>query len=161
MQKKLAIKDWTVPQNLSDVRSFLGLASYYRKFIQNFSSIAYPLTRLTQKNKPFEWTIESENAFITLKCLLTNTPILAYPYVKEPFILDTDASTFGVGDVLSQIQYGEEKVLAYGNKILSKSQSKYCTTYREHLAVVTFIKQFKQHLYGRHFLLRIDHSSLF
>ena len=71
---------------------------------------------------------------------------MAYPDIKEPFILDTDASAFDFGGVLSQIQNGEEKVIAYGSKTLSKSQSKYCTTYRELLAVVIFIKQFKHYL---------------
>lgn len=132
----------------------------YRKFIYNFSQIAYPLTRLTQKNRHFEWSEESENAFNTLKRLLTESPVLSYPDIKETFILDTDASAYGVGAVLSQVQNGRETVIAYGSKTLSKSQRKYCTTYRELLAVVLFIKNFKHYLYGRHFLLRTDHSSL-
>ena len=159
-QKIAAIKEWPVPENISDVRSFLGLASYYRKFIYNFSQIAYPLTRLTQKNRHFEWSEESENAFNTLKRLLTESPVLSYPDIKETFILDTDASAYGVGAVLSQVQNGRKTVIAYGSKTLSKSQRKYCTTYRELLAVVLFIKNFKHYLYGRHFLLRTDHSSL-
>lgn len=159
-QKIAAIKEWPVPENISDVRSFLGLASYYRKFIYNFSQIAYSLTRLTQRNRHFEWTKESENAFNTLKRLLTEASVLSYPDTNETFILDTDASAFGVGAVLSQIQNGRETGIAYGSKTLSKSQRKYCTTYRELLAVVLFIKNFKHYLYGRHFLLRTDHSSL-
>lgn len=118
--------------------------SYYRKFIYNFPQIAYPLTRLTQKNRHFEWTEESENAFNTLKRLLTESPVLSYPDIKETFILDTDAtsdtSAYGVGAVLSQVQNGRETVIAYGSKTLSKSQRKYCTTYRELLAVVLLLR---------------------
>lgn len=143
-QKIAAIKEWPVPENISDVRRFLGLASYYRKFIYNFSQIAYPLTRLTQTNRHFEWTEESENAFNTLKRLLTESPVLSYPDIKETFILDTDAtsdtSAYGVGAVLSQVQNGRETVIAYGSKTLSKSQRKYCTTYRELLAVVLLLR---------------------
>ncbi|CAG2233136.1 unnamed protein product [Mytilus edulis] len=83
-----------------------------------------------------------------------------YPTREDPFILDTDASLYGIGAVLSQVQNGEERVIAYGSKTLSRSQIKYCTTYRELLAVVVFVKQFKHYLYGRNFLLRTDHSSL-
>lgn len=133
---------------------FLGLASYYCKFIYNFSQIAYPLTRLTQKNRHFEWSEESENSFNTLK------RVLSYPHIKETFILDTDASAYGVGAVLSHVQNGRKTVIAYGSKTLSKSQRKYCTLYRELLAVVLFIKNFKHYLCGRHFLFRTDHSSL-
>lgn len=92
-QKIAAIKEWPVPENISDVRSFLGLASYYRKFIYNFSQIAYPLTRLTQKNRHFEWSEESENAFNTLKRLLTESLVLSYSDTKETFIHDTHASS--------------------------------------------------------------------
>lgn len=91
---------------------------------------------------------------------MTEAQVLSYPETKGTFILDTDASAFGVGAVLSQIQNGREKVIAYGSKTLSKSQRIYCTTYREILAVILIIKNFKHYLYGRHFLLRTDHSSL-
>ena len=140
------------------MRSFLGISSYYRRFIPDFSSVAYPLTRLTQKNRQFEWTDQCETAFLTLKRLLTTAPILSYPSRDDMFVLDTDASAFGVGAVLSQIQDGQEKVIAYGSKTLS--QMGYCTTYRELLAVVTFVKQFRHYLYGRPFLVRTDHASL-
>ena len=158
--KILAVNNWPRPTSVSDIRSFLGLASYYRRFIENFSDVAYPLTRLTQKNKKFEWTDECDVAFNTLKHLLTTAPVLSYPSSNDPFILDTDASAYGVGAVLSQIQNGKEVVIAYGSKTLSRSQMGYCTTYRELLAVVTFVKQFRHYLYGRPFLLRTDHSSL-
>ena len=155
-----AIKNWPIPSGVADVRSFLGLASYYRQFIENFSTIAYPLTRLTQKDVKFKWTDDCSTALEQLKHALMNAPVLAYPTLNDRFILDTDASAFGIGAVLSQLQNGVEKVIAYSSKTLSKSQRRYCTTYRELLAVVSFVKQFKHYLYGRPFLLRTDHSSL-
>lgn len=159
-EKITAVQDWPTPTSVTEIRSFIGIASYYRRFIENFSNIAYPLTRLTQKDKKFEWSEDCENAFITLKHLLTTAPILSYPSTNDMFILDTDASAYGVGAVLSQLQDGKEVVIAYGSKTLSRSQMGYCTTYRELLAVVTFVKQFRHYLYGRPFLLRTDHASL-
>ncbi|CAC5422995.1 unnamed protein product [Mytilus coruscus] len=90
--------------------------------------------------------------------LIAHTVIVAG--ISDSFILDTDASLFGIGAVLSQVQNGEELVISYGSKTLSRAQTKYCTTYRELLAVVTFVKQYRHFLYGRKFLIRTDHSSL-
>ena len=159
-EKTEAIQNWPKPENVSDVRSFLGIASYYRKFIPSFSEISFPLNQLTRKNTKFIWNSRCENSFHQLKHVLTSTPILAYPTRNDPFILDTDASLHGIGAVLSQVQGGEERVICYGSKTLSRSQTRYCTTYRELLAVVTFVKQFRHYLYGRKFLIRTDHSSL-
>lgn len=105
-EKVAAVQDWHTPTSVTDVRSFIGLASYYRRFIQDFSNVTYPFTRLTQKNKKFEWSEDSEKAFNTLKHLLTTTPIHSYPKADDTFILDTDASAFGVGAMLSQLQDG-------------------------------------------------------
>lgn len=104
-----AIKNWPKPHNVGDVRSFLGIASYYRKFIPNFSDAAFPLTQLTRKNQKFTWTESCVNAFDHLQHALTTTPILAYPTREDPFILDTDASLYGIGAVLSQVQNGVER----------------------------------------------------
>ncbi|CAC5371137.1 Retrovirus-related Pol polyprotein from transposon 17.6 [Mytilus coruscus] len=130
------------------------------KFIPSFSELSFPLNQLTRKNWKFKWTDDCENSFHKLKQALTSAPILAYPTQNDSFILDTDASLYGIGAVLSQVQNGEELVISYGSKTLSRAQTKYCTTYRELLAVVTFVKQFRHFLYGRQFLIRIDHSSL-
>jgi hypothetical protein len=121
-----------------------------------------PLTALTQKGKAFEWDDKCEESFQVLKRNLTDSPILAYPSPdpSDKFILDTDASNFGIGAVLSQVQGGTEKVIAYGSKGLSKSQRNYCTTYRELLALVEFAPYYKHFLLGRRFLVRTDHSSL-
>jgi hypothetical protein len=117
-----------------EVRSFLGLCSYYRKFIFHFANIARPLHKLTEKNQSFVWTEECQMAFENLKQALTNTPILAYPRNEDSFILDTDASNTCMGAVLSQIQDGKEKVIAYYSKAFSRTERKYCVTRRELLA---------------------------
>ena len=155
-----AVKNWERPNTVKEVRSFVGFAQYYRKHIQNFSNIAAPLYQLTKKNAKFIWTSVCETAFQKLVELLSSAPILSFPTREDPFILDTDASLFGVGGVLSQIQNGEERVIAYGSKALSSSQRNYCTTMRELLAVVLFIHEFHHFLWGRHFTLRTDHASL-
>jgi hypothetical protein len=99
-------------------------------------------------------------SFENLKQALTNTPILAYPRNEDSFILDTDASNTCMGAVLSQIQDGKEKVIAYYSKAFSRTERKYCVTRRELLAVVASIKHFHHYLYGRHFLVRSDHDAL-
>ena len=127
--KVAQVNNWEVPQTLSELRSFLGLASYYRKFIAGFATIASPLHELQRKNKTFQWSDECQKAFNILKERLTSAPILAYPRGEGNFILDTDCSGVGMGAVLSQIQDGEEKVIAYGSHALNRSQRRYCTTY--------------------------------
>ena len=155
-----AVVDWPTPTCVKEVRSFLGFCSYYRSFVQGFSHQAAPLHELTKKTVKFEWSDAYDDAFNKLKARLVNSPILGYPRDEGLFILDTDASLYGSGAVLSQIQDGEEKVIAYGSKSLSKTQRNYCTTMRELLACVVFMKQFHHYLWGRRFLLRTDHASL-
>ena len=99
-----AIKNWPRPENVSEVRSLLGITSYYRKHICSFSELAFLLTQLTRKNQKFHWTEDCEAAFIKLRQALVSSPILAYPTREDPFILDTDASMFGIGAVLFQKQ---------------------------------------------------------
>ena len=94
-----------------------------------------------------------------MKELLISAAILYFPQDDDEFIIDTDASANGIGAVLSQMQNGEEKVIAYASKTLNDSQRKYCTTYRELLAVITFVKQFRHYVWGRHFKIRSDHAS--
>ena len=97
-EKVEAVQTWPVPKNVKQVRSFLGLCSYYRKFIRNFSTIAKPLTRLTEKHmSKFSWTGECNDAFTELKSRLVSAPILTYPDIEQDFILDTDASGVGIG----------------------------------------------------------------
>ncbi len=154
------IREWPTPKCQKDVRSFLGIASYYRRFIEEFGKIAHPLHQLTEKKAIFRWTPECEQAFNTLKHKLTSAPILAFPTPHDLFVLDTDASGYALGAVLSQIQDGVERVIAYSSKSLTKEQRNYCTTRRELLAIITFLKKFRHYLLGRPVKVRTDHSSL-
>ena len=139
----------------------MGLANYYRRYIKGFAEIAKPLHKLTERNAPFKWTLVCENAFSTLLSKLTTTPVLAYPDFNQQFILDTDASNVAIGAVLSQIgDDGQEHVIAYGSKLLTKGECQYSVTRRELLAVVVFTKYFRPYLLGRSFVLRTDHGSL-
>ena len=160
--KIVAVQNWDVPKSVKDVRSFLGLASYYRKFIPAFATIAAPLTRLTEKNVKFQWSEACQKALNDLKEALTTAPVLSYPKDNGQYIIDTDASLFGIGAVLSQVQNGEEKVIAYASKSLSRSQRRYCTTKRELLAVVQFVTvTFRNYLAPEdEFIIRTDHASL-
>ena len=123
--------------------------------------MARPLHRLTERNYHFKWTTECRQAFEELKAELTTAPVLAYPDYSRPFILDTDASDSGIGAVLSQYDdNGQECVVAYASRMLSKAERRYCVTRRELLAVVVFTQQFRPYLLGRKFTQRTDHGSL-
>ena len=160
-KKLLAVNDWPQPKTATEVRQFVGLASYYRKFIPNFATVCKPLHQLTEKNNCFAWTEKCQNAFDNLKKLLTSAPILSYPLLQgQRFLIDCDASNVGVGAVLSQIQDGEEKVISYFSKCLSRTERKYCTTRKELLAVVMAVKNFHHFLFGQQFTVRTDHGSL-
>ncbi|GBM78131.1 Retrovirus-related Pol polyprotein from transposon 297 [Araneus ventricosus] len=155
-----AVVDWPRPETVHDVRSFLGLCTYYRRFVKNFSTIARPLHKLTEAKSNFNWTEECEKSFNSLKQALASSSILTYPRNDKDFILDTDASNEGIGAVLSQNIGNEERVIAYFSKSLGKPERNYCVTHKELLAIVKSIEHFHHYLYGRKFLLRTDHASL-
>ena len=159
-EKTKAIKDWPPPTDVHQVRSFLGTCSYYRRFINQFAEIAKPLHNLTLKNASFIWTDECSLSFRRLKQAIMTAPVLGYPCDTGLYILDTDASKNAVGAVLSQIQNGDEKVLAYYSQALSKEERNYCVTRKELLAIIKGIKHFHHYLYGQHFKVRTDHGSL-
>ena len=158
--KITAVCDWPTPTSASSLRSFLGLCSYYRRFVRGFATIAAPLHRLTEKGKVFTWTEECDIAFQRLKQVLSSAPVLVYPSTDGTFILDTDASDTGIGAVLSQVQGGEERVIAYFSQSLAKAERRYCVTRKELLALVMAVKHFHHYLYGRHFKVRTDHGAL-
>ena len=158
--KVACVENWPRPCTVSDVRSFLGFASYHRRFIRDFSAIARPLTAMTEKGVEFYWGELQEGSFRKLRLALSTAPMLSHPLPECEFILDTDASNFAVGGVLSQVVDGIERVVAYASTALSHSQMNYCTTHRELLAVVTMVRRFRHYLLGRNFRLRTDHSSL-
>ena len=152
--------DWPVPANVTEVRGILGLGNYYRRFVRDFSKMVHPLTELTKKEKAFIWTGPCQEAFEKLKQALVSPDIMAFPSVSGLFILDTDASDRTIGAVLSQLQDGSERVIAYGSHALNKAECNYCVTDRELLAVMFFMIQYKHYLLGRHFLVRSDHQAL-
>ena len=159
-EKTRSVDEWPRPRSVHDVRSFLGLCSYYRKFVQNFAIIAKPLHALTGKYIKFEWSMECEKAFVGLKKALTSALILAMPLDDAPYILDTDASNIALGAVLSQVQEGQERVIAYASRLLSKQEANYCTTRKEMLALVYYTQSFRQYLLGKPFIIRTDHAAL-
>ena len=124
-QKVSAVEQWPTPRNVRDVRSFLGLCTYYRRFVQNFASIAAPLHRLTKKGQQFQWTEECQTAFDNLKGALVRAPVLPYPDPTLPYIVDCDASAEGIGAVLSQEKVGKEFVVAYYSRKFSKPERNY------------------------------------
>ena len=155
------VKNWPVPKTSKRVQQFLGLANYYRRFVQGFTNTARPLHRLTEKTAKFTWSAECQAAFDELCHRLCETPVLSFPDYSKSFILDTDASDTGLGAIISQLdESGHEHVTAYGSRLLCKTERKYCVTRRELLDVVTFVKHFRPYLLGRRFTLRTDHGSL-
>ena len=161
-EKTRMVSEWPVPVSVKEVRSFLGLTGYYRRFVKNYASIAAPLHTLTKKDQPFVWTElteETQEAFEALKEALTSPSVFAMPNDTGEFVLDTDACDRTIGDVLSQMQDGVEKVIAYAGRSLDKRDN-YCTTRKEWLAIVYSLKYFKQYFMGRHFKIRTDHAPL-
>ena len=134
--------------------------SFFNFFIKGFPSIAKPLYRLTEKKTKFDWTDDFQKSFLNLKQALSTAPILAFPRTDLPFILDTDASDHGIGVVLSQIQEGIERFIAYYSGVLSKAERNYCVTRRKLLAVVDSVQNLHYYLCGRPFYIRTDHSAL-
>ncbi|MBJ5579749.1 hypothetical protein JGG64_23060 [Salmonella enterica subsp. enterica serovar Derby] len=155
-----AISTWPVPKDVHELRSFLGLCSYYRRFMKGFSVTAAPLHRLTESKEKFVWTGSWQEAFNKLKEALSSAPVLAYSQPDQPFILDTDASNTGIWAVLSQVQDGQEKVIAYFSKSLSETERNSCVTRKELLAVVKAVEHFHHYLYGQKFLVRTDPGAL-
>ena len=140
---------------------FLGLCSYYRQFIPNFTEIAEPLQSLTRKDTIWTWLKPQQQTFNELKKQLTETPVLALPVTGGQYILQTDASDIAIRAVLSQIQKdGFEHPIAYASRTLSKAERNYMTTKKECLAVVFWTKQFRLYLWGQHFIVETDHSAL-
>ena len=159
-QNTMKVIGWREPSTVTEVRSYLGLCSYYRRFIKGFSDIAHPLIHLTKKGVEFKWTELCQQSFEELKRKLISPEIMAYPNEKDQFILDCDASNFCIGAVLSQRQGDKERVISYGSRTLSKAERNYCVTDRELLAVKYFVSYYRQYLLGRKFVVRTDHQAL-
>ncbi|WVZ80273.1 hypothetical protein U9M48_027764 [Paspalum notatum var. saurae] len=150
------VLNWKQPQTVTEIRSFLGLAGYYHRFIKDFSKITKSMTALTEKNAKFAWSPKCEDAFGTLKKLLTSAPILAQPDITKPFDVYCDASGSGFGCVLMQ----EERVIAYASCQLRKHEMNYPTHDLELLAIVYVLKKWRHYLLGNTCHIYTDHKSL-
>ena len=151
-----AVIDWQAPTTVTEIRSFLGLAGYYRKFIQDFFKIATPITQLTKKGAPFTWSVQCQQAFELLKRKLMTAPVLVIPSSDRQFVVYTDASLMGLGGVLMQVQ----RVVAYASRQLRIHERNYPTHDLELDAVVFALKIWRHYLYGVQFELFTDHKSL-
>lgn len=161
------IKNYPVPHNVNKVKSFLGLANYYRKFVPDFSSIIEPINRLLKKNCKFVWTEQCENSFQLIKAKIMSPQILAFPDFEKPFVLTTDASNIALGAVLSQKENDKcnfleeiDRPVAFASRLLNGAEKNYHTMEKEMLAVVWGINNFRPYLYGRFFTVITDHKPL-
>ena len=156
-----ALKGFKIPTNVSETRSLLGFFNYFRHLIPNYSHIAHPLTQLLKKNVPFSWNIEQQSAYDKLKKLLLLDPSLSFPDYTKPFILSVDASNYGVGAVLAQLnEEGLEKPIAFTSRLLNKAERNYSTTEREALAIIHALSKFRTIILGYNLKIYTDHSAL-
>ena len=154
------VLNFPAPKNLRQLRRFLGMASWYRRFLKNLAALSEPLSRLTNKGRKYEWGEEQQEAFEKIKALLASAPMIQSPRFDEQFVIQTDASDTGIGAVLFQIIDGAERVLEFASRILTSAERNYSVTERECLAVVWAIKKFRAYVEGYEFKVITDHSSL-
>ena len=155
-----AVQEWLEPKNRKQMEQFLGFINCHWRFIQDLAKTTAPLHELTDPKAKWHWGEEHSKAFSQLKQVMTSVPVLGCPKADEPFILDTDASDFAIGGVLSQVQDEKERPISFASKVLNSAQRDNCTTRKELLAVVIFTRHFRHYLLGRVFLIRTDHASL-
>ncbi|VDI12450.1 Hypothetical predicted protein [Mytilus galloprovincialis] len=160
-EKTASVHSFAAPKNVKEVRMFLGLCNYYRKFIHNYSKITSPLNQLLHKDQQFHWTDECQRSLETLKTKLTSAPILVFPDFNKEFILHTDASGTAIGYVLGQHDKDKKlRVIAYGGRMLRKPEQRWDVKDRECLALVVAIKQFHVYLANNKFHVYTDHIAL-
>jgi hypothetical protein len=155
-EKIKAIREWLPPQNLSQVRSFLGLAGFYRRFVKDFSTIAAPINELTKKDMPFHWGEKQKCAFEELKMKLTSAPLLALPDFGKTFEIECDACGVGIGGVLMQ----EGRPIAYFSEKLSGPTLNYSIYDKELYALVRCLETWQHYLLSKEFVIHSDHESL-
>ena len=155
-----AIKEWPTPVKVTDVRSFLGTAGYYHKFIKDFSGLALPLTHLTKNDVKFEWGQKQQEAFDSIKAAISTAPVLALPDPSLPFIVHTDASEFAIGAVLMQDQGKGEQPIAFLSKKMLDAETRYPVHEQELLAIIHALNSWRHYLSGTKFTIRTDHKSL-
>jgi hypothetical protein len=154
-KKTDAMLNWLIPQNFIELRGFIGLTGYYRKFVKHYGILARPLTNILH-HKSFHWSKEAQQAFDKLKIALTTTPILAFPDFTKTLIVETDACDIGISVVLSQ----DNHPIAYFNKGLSAANQKISTYEKDSLAMLMAVDKRRSFLHGNPFVIKIDHQSL-
>jgi hypothetical protein len=154
-EKIQAILDWPPPKNISHLRGFFGICSYYRRFVKGFSQLAAPLTDLTKKGA-FRWTDEAQRTFDKMKEVMSTCPVLALPDFTQPFVLECDASGEGIGAVLMQ----QRHLIAYERRKLTESERLYSIYDKEMLAIMHALAKFRQYLVGGKFVVKTDHNNL-
>lgn len=155
-RKTAAISNWITPKTIKEVQGFLGLTNYYRRFICNYAKIAAPLYNLTHQDQPFEWNVKAEGAFVRLKQMLCEAPLLRFPDLNETFFVTTDASNDAVGAILEQ----KDRIVSYASRVLKPAEKNYSVIEKECLALVFALKNFRHFLLGRKFLVYSDHRPL-
>ena len=159
--KLKTVSNYPVPKNIKEMKQFLGLSNYYKRFIRNYAQITELLHRMQRKGKqPFNWNTSCQEAFDTLKEKLIISPILSYPNFTLPFIVYSDTSDMAIGGIFGQVQNNQEVVVCYWSRQLTKAERNYSTVEREALAAVSTIKEFYPYLYGFQFKLITDHNPL-
>ncbi|GFS95855.1 retrovirus-related Pol polyprotein from transposon 17.6 [Trichonephila clavipes] len=158
--KVKAVRNFPTPKNICDIRSFLCLCSYFRRFIKGFRYLAERLQSLLKRGVKFQWGPEEVEAFNSLKKALTSDPVLMMYDESASTEIHTDASGHGIGAVLVQIQNNVEKVIAYASRTLTKAENNYSTTKKECLAIVWATNKFRPYIFGKHFTVATDHHSL-
>ena len=160
-EKVSAVNNIAVPTTKSELKSFLGLTSYYRRFVNSYATVAAPLFRLLREATSFQWSQVEQDAFDRLKATLTSSPLLVHPDWTRAFQLQTDASDFAIASILVQRDDdGNERVICYGSRQLSDSERKYDTREKELLAVVWGCESFRKYLSGQRFTVETDHANL-
>lgn len=159
-EKVEAIVNIPPPQNITEIRRFIGTASWYRRFVPNFSTLLSPILHLTKKNVKWSWTPDCQKSFIALKECLVTAPVLTCPDFDKTFYLQTDASSYGLGAVLTQKFEDGEKVISYLSRSLTKQEMKLTVTEKECLAVIWSIEKLRHYLDHVHFKVITDHASL-
>lgn len=162
MPKKVeAITNMKTPSNREEVRSALGIIQYYGQYLENLSTVVYPLNELTKENVPFRWSRECEQAYVKVKQMIASDLVLAHYDPKEKLVLATDASPVGVGAVLSHIYAdGSERPIHFASQTLSPTQQRYSQIDREAYAIIFGVRKFYQYIYGRKFILVTDNKPL-
>ena len=158
--KVKAIQEWPTPSSIPALRSFLGLAGYYRRFVKDFGRITLPLTDLLRNDVKFQWQAQQQQAFDSLKQAISSAPVLLVADDTLPYVVTTDASGFAVGATLSQDQGKGLQPIAFISHKMNEHERKYAVHEQELLAVITALKEWRHYLHGRKFAIITDHQSL-